>query len=263
MAFDNSACLRLAAPLALSLVLSGCWGTMVFGTVEASGEGGTAGSTGMRSMGGTYSPGGQAGTAGGSREAGGGQGGPEAPPTLEPLELVQSNQVPGGNDWGIQGFWYGFGDGASCNSTKNVCSGWECCVEGTTQKDPLYNFWGCGFGLTLNQYQGTKLPYAGPAKGFEVRLQGDTGGLEVRVSFNQVLNPDHQPGPYFTIGPGRTRVLFSDAEYPAWCATAGTCQGLPREQAQAHNSYDIEFMVAGGTRETPYHICVTSLKPFL
>jgi hypothetical protein len=186
---------------------------------------------------------------------------------LAATELVRvTNHVDAGNPWGFEGYWYSNGDGVSCGDT-DPCTDHGCCMHGRTRKDPTFKAWGCQVGLELHGSTGAwaheKLPYAGPAKGFELQVEGTTEGLPLRIAFSQQAYPIGRVSPTIdNLHPGRLRVRFDDAAYPDWCASSDLCDGPPGQRAQPSTSYDFNLQVAGGLADADFDICITSITPF-
>jgi hypothetical protein len=63
-------------------------------------------------------------------------------------------------------------------------------------------------------------------------------------------------------GPGRFRVRFDDAAYPAWCATNPQCGAAPGQMANSSSTYDFQLQIVGGLADADFDVCVTSLSPF-
>jgi hypothetical protein len=183
------------------------------------------------------------------------------------IELVRAtNRVGPENSMGIEGNWYSDGDGVSCPSV-DPCGENGCCMQGRTRKDPTFRAWGCVVGLELSAPTGgwahEKHPYAGPAKGFDVQIEGTPEGLPLRILLTQEAYPIRTVSPMVEIpGPGRFHVRFDDAMYPTWCRENKQCRAPSGQRAAASSTYDIQIQVVGGLADADFNVCVKSLSPF-
>jgi hypothetical protein len=171
----------------------------------------------------------------------------------------------------IQGSIYAYGDGAaangdgaSCTTATSFCSASAgCCMTGTTVVDPLYQKWGCGIGMELNDI-GVKSVYNGPVKCFDITLTGSSGGNEVRIGFTQSLNTDGVVSPFVSVAAftnGWTgRACFTDAQCPTWAATKGCTKAV----GDPGKPYDLQIQVAAGGTATAvgtFNLCATKIAP--
>jgi Glycosyl hydrolase family 12. len=165
----------------------------------------------------------------------------------------------------IQGSFYGYTDGASCQVLKPLCPA-GCCMTGTTVVDTTYTKWGCGLGMELNN-TGTKSVYSGPVKCFDIDLIGSSGGNEVRIGFTQSTNTDKKVSPFVSVAAFANgwsgRVCLTDAECPAWALTANppTCS---KTVGTAGTPYDLQIQIsAGGTAAAVgnFNVCVSKVSP--
>src|SRR5262249_29725922 len=111
---------------------------------------------------------------GGRIVTGAGGGGGSA--TTQATWINASGSVASGsNPFGIYGYWYAFGDGAtSTTATGNPYRSGAYCVSGTALADGNSAHWGVGIGLDLSATATTKNPYqfTGKLTGFRVKLTG-------------------------------------------------------------------------------------------
>jgi hypothetical protein len=174
------------------------------------------------------------------------------------------------NPKGIQGAFYGFGDGSSCAVEDPICTkGSGVCMTGTTVVDQTYAKWGCGIGLQLNSSGGTnptRAVYSGPAQCFSYMLSGNSGGNEVRIGFTETATVISLISPYVSI-PAFTnghsgQICFKDVNCQSQlvctqtvttgCCTPITGNGTP---------YDLQIGVVGGNHMGNFNVCLTSLEP--
>jgi hypothetical protein len=93
----------------------------------------------------------------------------------------------------IEGSFYGYTDGSSCQVLKPLCSASAgCCMSGTTVVDTTYAEMGLRPGHGTERQPRTKSVYSGPVKCFDITLTGSSGGNEVRIGFTQSTNTDKQ-----------------------------------------------------------------------
>jgi hypothetical protein len=164
----------------------------------------------------------------------------------------------------IQGAFYGYTDGSSCQVLKPLCPA-GCCMTGTTVVDLTYKKWGCGLGMELND-TGTKAAYSGPAQCFDIELIGTSGGNEVRINFTQSTNTTNTVSPFVSVAAFTNgwsgRVCFTDAQCPTWAATQGCTKAL----GQAGTPFDLQIQVAAGSTATAvgaFNVCVSKISPVI
>jgi Glycosyl hydrolase family 12 len=156
------------------------------------------------------------------------------------------------NPDGIQGAFYGYGDGVTCPAMPPPpCTAAGACMTGTTMA--VAADYGCGLGLQLN----SKMAYTGPATCFGYTLTGNSGGNEVRIGFTQVAAPTGV-SPYISIP------AFNGTKTGTACIKDAICNGFagctpPSTTAPA--AYDIQFQVVGGTKSGAFNLCLSSLTP--
>jgi hypothetical protein len=142
----------------------------------------------------------------------------------------------------------------------------KCCISGTTHLWPISDdgvtidysasVWGSILAIDLNaSTDGKKLPYAGPAKGFNVELSGHLE-QEVRIAYRQAQGNEYTP--FVSASLGKNAVLFTDVECPAnwgdeWIANC-VAGGKP---------VTIEIQLAGGDYPGPYELCIDRITPIL
>lgn len=163
------------------------------------------------------------------------------------------------NPGGVQGAFYLYGDGASCDDTAIPCDASGCHLKGTSIDGDPGADWGCGLGLGLNtSATDTKQPYTA-ATCFDIEIAGTTGGLELRIAFTQVPVPDEAPvAPFRSIAPFTNgwsgEVCVTDVSCPNWSIEDELCK-------ETGNVYDLQIQVAAGEMDTNYDLTVTKLIP--
>ena len=164
-----------------------------------------------------------------------------------------------GNDLGIQGDWYAFGDGttseASGNPFRDSASAY--CVTGTAPGDEEYStHWGAGIGFDLNGVGGDKLPYEfeGKVNGFRMRIEGEAPGAP-RLQF--VNDLDAEVAPFVPVELGETVTYWiGDAQVPlSW--------DVPNSGARVENGvlYSLQLMLPGAEEAGPIDVCITEFEP--
>lgn len=186
---------------------------------------------------------------------------PIGPDVIDDIGWVGYYADRSGDDpLGIQGAFYGYGDGTSCTVPKNLCSTGECCMNGATvATDPSTN-WGCGMGLALHNTGGStpvNLAYTGSADCFDIELSGSSGGNEVRMQAAPYDDMTGKTAPVFSLGviSGTTvkTVCFSDFACPSDAPSPCTLSG---------SWYRLEMNVVGGQRAGTFGLCMRSLIPY-
>jgi hypothetical protein len=233
---------------------------------DAAGPGATSGNPGGPGAGGS----GSGGSGSGAGMGGGATG----------VELVDATGWVGGDPeshdddpLGIQGAWYGYGDGTSCPEQEglNPCESGKCCISGHSVVDETFTAWGCGVGLALNATGGTasvKNAFTGNAAAFQLVIEGDTGGQPLRIGFTQAADTTGQVSPYVQIlplaagTPATAAVSFEEAKYPGWCMGNPACDGLQGTPADPSKAYDIQVQIVGGEADTDYDFCITSMQAY-
>src|SRR4029078_7474629 len=138
-------------------------------------------------------------------------------------------------------------------------------MSGATVVDSTYAAWGCGIGMELSSSGGTapvKSVYAGPTKGFNVTLTGNSGGNPVRIGFSQSPSPPstavspYKEIPAFTNG-WMGQVCFADVTCPSWAVTAGTCT----KGAGDGTPVDMQLQIPGGARPVTFNVCISKIEP--
>jgi Glycosyl hydrolase family 12 len=164
------------------------------------------------------------------------------------------------NPQGIQGAFYGYGDGVTCSAAPPPpCTAAGACMMGATVATATD--WGCGMGLELNSTGGTtpvKQLYTGAASCFSYTLTGSSGGNDVRVSFTQSADTAGQVSPFVNLP------AFTNGKTGTVCFKDASCNGLKPctpPSATAPSGYDIQFQVVGGTKAGAFNICLTNLTP--
>ena len=212
------------------------------------------------------------GGAGGTPQSAGGSGGGAKPVACTPMtdtsNLVSASGYvcAASTPVAIQGAFYGYTDGSSCQVLKPLClASAGCCMTGTTVVDLTYKKWGCGLGMELND-TGTKAVYSGPVKCFDIDLIGSSGGNEVRINFTQSTNTTNTVSPFVSVAAFTNgwsgRVCFTDAQCPTWAAT----QGCTKAVGQAGTPFDLQIQVAAGSTATSvgaFNVCVSKISPVI
>jgi hypothetical protein len=171
----------------------------------------------------------------------------------------------------IEGSFYAYGDGFSppfsCTKLTPFClANAGCCMTGTTVVDPLYQKWGCGLGMELNDIGGKKSVYSGPVKCFDIDLIGSSGGNEVRINFTQSTNTANTVSPFVSVAAFTNgwsgRVCFTDAQCPTWAATKGCTKAV----GDPGTPYDLQIQVSAGSTPTSvgaFNVCVSKISPVI
>ncbi len=163
------------------------------------------------------------------------------------------------NPGGVQGAFYLYSDGASCDDTAVPCDATGCHLKGTSIDGDPGEDWGCGLGLGLNtDADEVKHPYTG-ATCFDVEIAGSTGGLELRIAFTQ-----HDGSGSTTVAPFRSiapfddgfsgEVCIADVDCPSWSLDDNLCE-------VTGDAYDLQIQVAAGEMDTDYDLTLTKLVP--
>jgi hypothetical protein len=234
----------------------------------SSGTGTGGGSNGGSSNGGS-SNGGTSGS-GGSSGSGAGECSNANPMTL-PID--ESGWVAREcNDRNIQGAFYCYDDGINPTSCPPEVDGTRpppyragvgMCISGNLTIDPMFDAWGAGLGLSLNETGGTdssKDAYNATMNnvtGFHLEISGNTGMRPLRVGFTGSATPmDAQPFVEFAAGLTSFDVNIQDALVPSsWDdPNAGTA-------ADPTAIYDLQVQIPGAESESTYDFCITQVTP--
>lgn len=163
------------------------------------------------------------------------------------------------NPGGIQGAFYLYGDGTSCDDSAVPCDEGGCHLRGTSVVGDPAEDWGCGLGLGLNtDADEQKHPYTG-ATCFDVEIAGTTGGLDLRVAFTQHDGSGSTPvAPFRNIAPFTDgwsgEVCVADVSCPSWSLDTALCE-------VTNQVYDLQIQVAAGEMNTEYDLTLTKLVP--
>lgn len=168
------------------------------------------------------------------------------------------------DNYGIQGAWYCFSDGSGTNSCvtgtppySTTSPGPGMCLSGGNQ-----TIYGAAIGLELNASGGAasvKSAYnaagqAPPIIGFEITLNGDTGGSILNVTFTGSATAPTSPAVTLPGLKGNTPVtydvLFADA-----LETSVPASPVVNPAAV----YDVQVAVPKGVAN--YNYCITKIKP--
>ncbi len=163
------------------------------------------------------------------------------------------------NPGGVQGAFYLYGDGTSCDDTAVPCDETGCHLQGTSIDGDPAEDWGCGLGLGLNtDANEQKQPYTG-ATCFDVAIAGTTGGLELRIAFTQ-----HDGSGSTVVAPFRNIAPFADGWSGEVCVADVSCPSWSLEDELCETSgdvYDLQIQVAAGEMDTAYDLTLTQLVP--
>jgi hypothetical protein len=215
-------------------------------------------------------------TTSGSAGKSGGSGGTTASSSAASACTADTSNLVTGRTWvcagdtdiKIQGSFYIYTDGSTCQKPASLCSASAgCCMSGATVVDTTYAKWGCGIGMELNSSGGTspvKSAYAGPVKCFDITLTGSTGGNTLRIGFTQGTVTTNKVSPFVEVAPFANgwsgQVCFTDAECPDWAITAGQCS---KTVGTAGTPYDMQIQITGGAKEGAFNVCVTKIAPVM
>src|SRR5690606_22074206 len=194
---------------------------------------------------------------------------PDAEPCKEGdnLAVVHTNgnwigcdpEVATDNPGGVQGAFYLYSDGTSCDDTAVPCDDTGCHLKGTSIVGDPAEDWGCGLGLGLNTDAAEqKQPYTG-ATCFDVEIAGTTGGLDLRIAFTQ-----HDGTGSTTVAPFRNVAAFDDGWSDEVCITDVSCPSwsLDDNLCEAGDQvYDLQIQVAAGELDAEYDLTLTKLVP--
>lgn len=187
------------------------------------------------------------------------------------LALIHTNgnwigcdpEVSTDNPGGVQGAFYLYGDGKSCDDKAIPCDDTGCHLSGTSIDGDPGADWGCGLGLGLNtDASEVKQPYTG-ATCFDIEIAGTTGGLDLRIAFTQhdgtgdtVVAPFRNIAPFANGWSGE--VCISDVSCPSWSIAEDLDEPMCEETGKA---YDLQIQVAAGEMDTEYDLTLTKLIP--
>lgn len=163
------------------------------------------------------------------------------------------------NPGGVQGAFYLYGDGKSCDDTAVPCDAQGCHLKGTSIDGDPGKDWGCGLGLGLNtDVDEVKHPYTA-AKCFDVVLEGSTGGLDLRIAFTQ-----HDGTGATKVAPFRNIAAFDNGWSGEVCVTDVSCPSWSLEDnmcEETGSAYDLQIQVAAGEMDAEYNLTLKSLIP--
>lgn len=163
------------------------------------------------------------------------------------------------NPGGVQGAFYLYGDGASCDDTAIPCDASGCHLKGTSIDGDPGADWGCGLGLGLNTDASEVKQAYTAAECFDVEIAGSTGGLELRIAFTQ-----HDGTGSTSVAPFRSIAPFTDGWSGEVCITDVSCPSwsLADELCEETGKvYDLQIQVAAGEMDTDYDLTLTKLVP--
>ncbi len=233
------------------------------GTGGASAGPGTGGTAGAGAVGAGASAGGASGSGGSgtgganpsggvSTGATGGAGGVASTAFINPAGKVTAAN----NGFGIQGYWYRYGDGVTTTESGNPYRDGMYCVTGTALGDGNGDHWGAGIGLDLNSVDNMKMPYPYKDKitGFRMKLVG-TVPAPVRVNF--VTRADSSGVAPFIVGK-------MDESFVYWIANAQVPLDWGVENAGervAEELYALQVLAPGSDVAGPIDLCIAEFEP--
>jgi len=231
------------------------------GGSAAGSSGGTGGAGGV-GTGGASAAGGAGGVGtGGASAAGGassGAGGSAGAGGVPPAAFINPNGkvTLDTNGFGIQGYWYAYGDGVTTTQSGNPYRDGMYCVTGTAPGDGNADHWGAGLGLDLNSVNNVKMPFAyeGVVTGFRMRLVG-TVPSPVRVNF--VTREDSSGVAPFIFGTLDETIVYSiaNAQVPLdW----GVDNAGERVGAEL---YALQVLAPGSDVAGPIDLCIAEFEP--
>jgi len=237
------------APLA---ALAFCFAVGCAPPAESGGGSGGGGAT--PGVGGTAGAGGAPGT-GGAGVTGGqtGSGGATTDPGI--WINAQGKVSTGSNSFGIEGYWYAFGDGTTTTDSGNPWASGRYCVTGTSTATE--GNWGAGIGLDLNGLGSEKLPYAyeGKVTGFRIKI---TGSIPSPARLTFVSDPDVEVNPFIEVAPGTEAAVYNiaDAQVPyTWGVdNAG-------DRVEGGNLYSLQLLAPGDSAAGPIELCIEEFEP--
>lgn len=160
------------------------------------------------------------------------------------------------NTFGIDGYWYSFGDGTTTTQEGNPYRDGKYCITGTATGDS--GNWGAGIGLDLKgDAAGNKQPYAidGKITGFKLKVTGDAPA-PARLHF--VNDLDIEVSPFIELTPSDTAVVYNikDAQVPfTWEVDSA---GMRVENGQL---YSIQLLAPGDSEDGPIDLCIEEFEP--
>ena len=269
-----------------ALLFGGCaagGGDSNGGSGNSTGNGGSTG-LGGGGNGGSTSGNGGSGNTGGTTGAGGatGQGGTgdggvvvrDAAPTcanpdrtIVPIDAT-GFATRGCNDFGMQGAWYCYADGAagattSCMTGKTpyLAASTGMCLSGATST--AAGAYGAGIGFSLNDSGGAasvKSAYNAQMAnviGFEITVTGTTD-VALRMQFTTAA-ASSDPAPFVALpGAGTYQVMLADAVVPGGWANANA-----GSRVNPASIFDVQLAVPASSKAANYNYCITKLKPIL
>jgi len=168
---------------------------------------------------------------------------------------AQGKVATSSNSFGIEGYWYAFGDGTTTTDSGNPWRDGKYCVSGTSTG--AEGNWGAGIGLDLNGLGDEKLAYAyeGKVSGFRIKITG-TMPSAARLTF--VSDPDVEVNPFIEVGPDAEAQIFNiaDAQVPfSWdIENAG-------DRVSGGNLYSLQLLAPGDAAEGPIDFCIEEFEP--
>lgn len=234
---------------------AGATGGSQAGTSGTSGGGSGGGSAGTSGpSGGTAGTGG---TSGGTAGSGGAAGSAGAGGSASGAFVNSSGKVSASsNPFGIQGYWYRFGDGVTTTESGNPYRDGKYCVTGTAPGDGVADHWGAGIGLDLNSVDNVKMPYAfaGKVTGFRMKLEG-TVPAPVRVGF--VTRDDSSTVPPFIVGKIDESFVYeiADAQVPFDWGVENAGERV------ADSLYALQVLAPGSDAAGPIDLCIAEFEP--
>lgn len=165
------------------------------------------------------------------------------------------------NTFGMEGPWFGYGDGVSWDSTKPaIYRDGKYCINGTTPGTATH--WGAGMEFSVNMHNGAKQAYAykGKIVGFRIKLSG-TAPQGLRVTFvpwSVYPEGTSSVSPFLPAAVGTDKVyLIEEAWVPGfWDSTnAGARVG--------DELFGVQIQVPGDLKAGAYDFCVDAFEPIV
>lgn len=193
--------------------------------------------------------GGGAATGGGTGSGGGG--------SVDPAVWINADGKvkSGSNPFGIEGYWYAFGDGTTTTQSGNPWADGKYCVTGTSTGEE--GNWGAGIGIDLNGLGSEKQPwvFAGKVTGFRIKI---TGSIPTPARLSFVADPEVEVSPFVEASPGETALTYNiaDAQVPfSWGVdNAG-------DRVEGDSIYSLQLLAPGDNNAGPIEMCIEEFEP--
>ncbi len=160
------------------------------------------------------------------------------------------------NSFGIEGYWYAFGDGKTSTQMGNPYLEGKYCITGTASGKS--GDWGVGMGLDLKgDASGNKeaFPIDGVITGFKIKIAGE---LPAPARLHFVNDPDMEVSPFIEVSPGDAAVVYNivDAQVPfTW--------DVDNAGARVENGvlYSVQLLAPGDSEQGPINVCIEEFEP--